>query len=155
MTCANRAVLLVIRKNSSVNTPVRVGMMGPKHQSRSRHVFYPTKQWSCFHNSGLQSLSFVSRKNGRISFYGPTSFGCAIGGTALEAHFLPTWSQIKNIRKEWKAEHQYSTQTNVNFLSSSPSLITGGSVLEALCAYLPDVALIEKLSEDFFDGSFY
>lgn len=114
-----------------------------------------TDQRSCSNNSGLRSVSYVSKKNGKIIYYGPTSFRCAIGGTSLETHFLPIWSQIKIVRKKWKAEHQYSTQTNVNFISTSLSLITGGSVLEALCASLPDIALVKKELENFFASPFY
>lgn len=110
-----------------------------------------------FDRKTFRSLNYIRNKNGRVNFYGPTSFRNVIYIMSLETYFMKFWSSLKEVRQKWKEEHEYLSfrRKSANFTHMPLCLITSGSILEALCACLPNFDKIVEVVKMFFESEFF
>lgn len=110
-----------------------------------------------FDRRTFRSLNYVRNKNGRVNFYGPTSFRNVIYITSLETYFMKFWSSLKEVREKWKEEHECLSfrRKSANFTHMPLCLITSGSILEAVCTCLPNFDKIVEVVKMFFESEFF
>ncbi|GAV52720.1 hypothetical protein ZYGR_0AG07110 [Zygosaccharomyces rouxii] len=103
----------------------------------------------------LADLTYTSSKNGRVICYGATSFRFAVRSPSLTPHFAQLWEKIKTTRNCWKQEHRFLLEVESNSIETPLSFVAGGSILEGLCAVLPNFEKVSECMHVFFKSDLF
>ncbi|CAR26016.1 ZYRO0A13596p [Zygosaccharomyces rouxii] len=103
----------------------------------------------------LTDLKYISSKHGRVICYGATSFRFAVRSPSLKPHFAQLWEKIKTTRNRWKQENHFLLEIESNSIDTPLSFVTAGSILEGLCAVLPNFEKVTECMHVFFNSNLF
>lgn len=103
----------------------------------------------------LADFTYVSSKNGRVICYGSTSFRFAVRSPSLIPHFAQLWEKIKTIRNRWKQENHFLLEVESNSIETPLCFVTAGSILEGLCAVMPNFEKVMECLYIFFNSDLF